>query len=705
MLLALITASVGPVLTFTLSRNALESSVIDRLNTATTLKEAGLNRWIADREEDIILLSQDTVLLTQAEILLTSEAIDPLFSASYQDLSAHLENILEYNSSFAEIFILADVGGEIILSTNHEREGEYRVTDTYFTEGRHALYTQNVYPSLTTGKPIITIAIPIINPIGQHIGVLAVHLNMEKLDTIILERAGLGTSGETYLVDQFNSFVSEAKFGHNEFPRGVHTMGIDAALAGKDGSDLYLNYEGTPVIGVYQWVEERNLALLAEISQEEAFTPARRLTWIILLVGLGSVLIAGIGIYFVAQQITGPILAITATATEIAAGDLNKTAPVLTKDEIGTLAQAFNSVTARTRDLINTLEERVAERTRDLELRSAYLEGAAEVSRAAASILESDALIRQVVELIKERFVLYYVGLFLIDEMHEWIVLQAGTGEAGRKMLARNHRLKIGEGMTGWSIAHAEARIALDVGEDAVRFDNPDLPETRSEGALPLRSRGRVFGALTVQSSQPAAFNQDIITTLQTMADQIAVAFDNAELFAKSEASLEAERRAYGELSQDAWKALSRSQSIPRYLSDAPGIAHPIKEQQQAQTLQALQNGQIIQEDGLTAIIPLKSHGQVLGGVRLRKPEDSGAWTQTQIELVETLSEQLGVALESARLYQDTQRRAARERLTGEVTARMRETLDIETVLKTATREFLSVLNLAEVEVRLSDNP
>jgi len=346
------------------------------------------------------------------------------------------------------------------------------------------------------------------------------------------------------------------------------------------------------------------------------------------------------------------------------------------------------------------LGQRVAVATRGLEERSAYLEGAAEISRAAASILDTDDLVRQVVTRIQVQFDLYYVGLFLVDERNEWAVLQAGTGEAGRKMLAQGHRIEIGEGMIGWSIANAKARIALDVGEDAVRFDNPDLPETHSEVAVPLRSRGRVLGALTIQSVEKEAFGQDIITVFQTMADQLAVALDNAELFAKSEAALEAERRAYAELSQDAWKELTRSKAIvSHYIADTSGAARPLQVQRSTRPLRV--TDETIQDDGLTAVIPIKSRGNVLGGIKLSRSEDSGEWTQDQLALAETLSEQISTALDSARLYQDTQRRAAREQLIGEVTSQMRETLEMKAVLNTAAREISEALGLAALDVRL----
>ncbi len=433
------------------------------------------------------------------------------------------------------------------------------------------------------------------------------------------------------------------------------------------------------------------------LDTEEARITKTTTLYMNILIGLMLALVLGVTL-FASFNILRPIRNLTDFAETLTQGVYDQNINIRSHDEFGQLGHTFNTLSTRLNDLITNLENRISERTSELKQRSAYLEGSAEISRAASSILDTNTLIKQVVQLIKERFNFYYVGLFLVDARNEWAVLQAGTGEAGQKMLARNHRLKIGEGMIGWSIANAEARIALDVGKDAVRFENPDLPETRSEGALPLRSRGHVLGALTIQSTEEAAFNQDILTTLQTMTDQVAVALDNAELLAKSEAALEAERKAYGELSKEDWKELARGQTIPRYRSDAPDTVYPITEKERPE---AAQTAPDIQDNGLTITIPIKSHDYTLGGIKLSRLKDSPDWTEEQLEIAQLLSEQMSVALESARLYSDTQRRAAHEQLISETTARIRETLDMDTIMKTAAEEIRQSLDLPEVVVQL----
>jgi GAF domain-containing protein len=257
--------------------------------------------------------------------------------------------------------------------------------------------------------------------------------------------------------------------------------------------------------------------------------------------------------------------------------------------------------------------------------------------------------------------------------------------------------------MIGWSVAHAQPRLALEAGEDAVRLATAELPETRSEAAIPLRSRGQVLGALTVQDTQPGAFDQDTIAVLQTMADQVGVALDNARLFTESQLALEASRRAYGELSHEAWRELLRARPEWGYTYAHDSIA-PAEGDWCPEMLQAVQTSRSVRgrdREEQTLAVPLKVRDEVIGVLSFEKGEADKVWTREEFALIEILVDQLGQALESARLYQDTQRRAERERLTSEVTARMRETLDLETVLKTAVQEVRQAMGLREVVVRL----
>ena len=197
--------------------------------------------------------------------------------------------------------------------------------------------------------------------------------------------------------------------------------------------------------------------------------------------------------------------------------------------------RSTQSLTTANKDLQNltaNLEQRVDERTKALSRQALQLQAATEVSRAVSSELDANDLIEKAVNLVRDRFDLYYVGLFLLDEQRHFAVLKAGTGEASREMLAGGHKLEINDdSMIGWCIHHKEARIALLVGEEAVHFSNPLLPNTRSELALPLITQGQVIGAMTVQSEDESAFSPEDITILQTLADQLANGIEKARLY------------------------------------------------------------------------------------------------------------------------------------------------------------------------------
>ncbi len=371
------------------------------------------------------------------------------------------------------------------------------------------------------------------------------------------------------------------------------------------------------------------------------------------------------------------------------------------------------------------LEVQVKERTTDLARRTVQLETAAEVARDAGVIQSVEQLLAETARLISTRFGFYHTGIFMLDEKKEYAVLRAASSAGGQQMIARGHKLQAGDmpvGIVGEVAARGGAHIALDTGSDAVFFDNPDLPETRSEIALPLQARGERIGVLDVQSTEPDAFSQEDVAVLQTLADQVAVAIRNAQLVQQAQASVEAERRAYGELSARAWREMARLGLGLRRRYDPHGILPADDGKWREAMKRAVVEAKPVvaaTEGGAASpsmAIPIKVRGQVIGVLDAHKPaaggpavtSGTGEWTAEEMALLETLTDQLGVALDSARLYQETERRAAQERLVGEVTARMRRTLDIDAVLQTAVREIGESLGLHDLTIRMepeSDQP
>ncbi len=393
----------------------------------------------------------------------------------------------------------------------------------------------------------------------------------------------------------------------------------------------------------------------------------------------------------VARRIAGPLGQLSQAAQRMGSGDLTQPVAVSGAAETVTLAQAFNAMAGRLRELIGGLEERVAERTRSLQ-------AAAEVSRATTLLRDPDELLHQVVDLVQERFSLYYVGLFLVDEARpagasgipwqgstsgEWAVLRAGTGEAGQTMIAQGHRLAVaGESMIGRCVAGDQARIALDVGHEPVRFENPLLPETRSEMALPLHSRGQVIGAMTVQSRVEAAFDEADIAVMQTMADQVAVAIDNARLFVETQVALEEMEAVHRQYLRESWAAYMPAAGVTYYETV------PLADSEE-------------QGDGQVLSAPITLRGEEIGTLGVQAAGGTRQWTAEEVALVQAVTDRLALAAENLRLLNETQRRAAQERLVGEVTARMRQTLDVDAVLDTAVDEIVRAMGLEALDLQL----
>lgn len=331
--------------------------------------------------------------------------------------------------------------------------------------------------------------------------------------------------------------------------------------------------------------------------------------------------------------------------------------------------------------------------------RAEALQVMAGVAREAASVVGLQELLNRVVQLVSQRFGFYHTGIFVVEPSGAWAELRAASSEGGRRMLARGHRLRVGqEGIVGYVTGSGEARIALRVGQDDVFYANPDLPETQSEMAVPLVYQGQVIGALDVQDRAPDAFGEGDVTVMGALADLVVLAVRNVRLIEQVQEGLAAERRSYGDLSAEAWlDRVRRRRNVGyRYLS---GDVQRLTEPQAAQAVREKADTAPLSDLAL----PVTARGRIIGQIRARKPDGAGAWTTPEIELLETLAEQLDTALESARLYQDTQDRSAQDRLIGEVSARIRETLDMETVLRTAADEMYQALDLDEVAIHLAE--
>ncbi|MBN1659877.1 MAG: GAF domain-containing protein, partial [Anaerolineae bacterium] len=689
--------------------------VINQLESVAILKQAALETWVDDLHADLTLVLVGDEVMRRALVLLEGPGDPATRTLAEGVVRTRFDQTISATGRYQELLLL-NLDGRVVVSTDELHEGNARGSQVYFRQGLEGKVLQPPRYSPTTMSTSVFVARPVLNYQGSVLGVVVGRASLDRLNEIMLERAGLGQTGQTYLVGATHTLLTPSRMGRLHV--AVFSEGIDASVDEQiNGAGMYRDNERVAVVGSYRWLPELQVALIAEQEQAEAFQAV--LMRLIILSGvalLAGSLAVGASL-LITRTIATPLTALAQSARRIATGDLRQASeekPLFQDrdDEVGVLARVFHSTTERLQSLIGGLEDRVAERTQELAQRSTYLEAAAEVSRVIASILDADLLIRQVVQVIHREFSLRYVGLFLLDDAvrtadaaadGNWAILRAAAGEEGEATLERGQRLRIEVTRVGAEPVLGDPRGAEDT------LVGAELPEARSESkvVLSLRSRGQTIGALLVQYDEPGAFDQNTLVVLQTMADQVAVALDNARLFAERQQAVDIAQRAYGELSREAWIEILRVRPELGFLSDRHGVG-PARTGLGAEAEMALQLGQTMpgaggEGDGRHALaVPIRVRGQVVGVIDTYKPAEAGEWTAEEITLLERIAGELDPALESARLYQDTQRRAAREQAIRHVTDRMRRSVEIEAILESTIVGLARVLGAPRVYVRLA---
>ncbi len=330
--------------------------------------------------------------------------------------------------------------------------------------------------------------------------------------------------------------------------------------------------------------------------------------------------------------------------------------------------------TAELEDQKANLENRVAERT--LQFKAVN-----EVGRVVSSVLDTEELISRVVNLITDQFGFYYAALFLIDQTKRWAELKNATGEAGRVLRANKHRLEVGgKSMVGTAISMRTPRVVLDVGGESIRFENPLLPYTRSEIALPLLVGDQVLGALDVQSTKAGAFGPQEIDTLQSMANQISIALENASLFQQVQQNLDEMRSIQRQYTTQTWNWVANREELHYEVGDIEyhGTENELE-------------------------VPLAMRDSVIGKIKL---DSMSEWTPEQRNLIESIAGQAALALENARLLEEGQSTATRERLISTISGKIWSSATMDGILRTAVQELGRALDASEatIEINMEDN-
>lgn len=379
-----------------------------------------------------------------------------------------------------------------------------------------------------------------------------------------------------------------------------------------------------------------------------------------------------------------------------------------------TSAQEARKSAQELTELRDALEKRVEERTAELqatslqnEKRARDLQTINEIAQAISAERDLDKLLPLITRVVSERFGFYHVGIFLNDPSGQYAVLAAANSAGGQKMLQRNHQLKIGaEGIVGYVTGTGIPRFAMDVGTDAVYFNNPDLPETRSELALPLTIGGKTIGALDVQSKESTAISNEDIATLSILAGQVSIAIENARLYESTRRSLEQTEAAYRQYVKNEWLNLAREERLAGFRYSG-GVSLPLEAPLDlGEAGRVAEAGNIHQTDAdpsgkpAQLAIPIKLREQVIGVLHVAAQQKT-RWTDDDIDIAEAAAEHLALAIENARLFQTSANRAARERIVSDISSKISGNFYVKNILQIAAQELSQALHNAEVLIQI----
>lgn len=417
-------------------------------------------------------------------------------------------------------------------------------------------------------------------------------------------------------------------------------------------------------IGYHQTIR----ILYAEVSSLEVFSNLQVQSIVFSILAL---LLAAVLSYYVSRAVSDPIRELIETFDKIEKGDLSQRAPVSATDELGVVTMQFNRMVSRLEALQNTLEQQVAERTKQLTATN-------EVSRVASSSLDPDELLARVIHLFPGQFNYYYAAIYLLDPSGKWAELKEATGEAGHVLKQNRYRLEVlGRSMVGTAIRERSVRVAQIASEEKQRFDNPLLPYTRSEIALPLNIGDRVLGALNVQSSKESDFGPQVIETMQNMAGQVAIALENARLFQEAQHNIREMRTIQQQYLLEGWSGFTAEKE--------GDLEYGV--------------GDELDENSKKIEVSISLRDQILGQIRFESNTD---WTPEQESLANAVATQAAIALENARLVSESRQIAVYERMVAEINSKIWSSATIDGVLQTVVKELGRRLNASQATIELN---
>jgi len=621
---------------------------------------------------------------------------------------------------------------------------------TQTLEGKR--YISPVYIDDATSEPQIAIAIPINSILGDYQGTLVAEVNLKFMWDLV-DQLKVGETGYVYVVDNLGKLIAFGDttrvlanenvgkiFEVNEFIKNPgEATDINTKVAN------YTGLLGKTVVGTYVPLGAPQWAVVTELPTDEANQPIFQSLVSSVATILVFAVLAGLAGIFLARRLSAPLVDLSNTATEVAGGNLSREAKVDGPAEIAQVATSFNAMTARLRDLIGSLEQRVAERTKALETSS-------EVSRRLSTILNQKELVTEVVDQLNNAFGFYHTQIYFYNEANDSLVMAGGTGEIGEKMLAQFHKVAKGRGLVGRAAESNQPVLVSDTSKNPEWLPNPLLPDTKSEMVVPISIGNRVLGVLDVQQNTTNSLKQEDVDSLQPIANQIAVAMQNIRQYENTQ-KIAADMNVVanvgivvstitetGNLLQEVVELSKASFNLYHahiYMLNEAGdsleltagagevgrqmVAEkrsiPLASEQSLVARAARTREGVVVNDVTVALdflpnpllpdtrsemaVPMIAADMVIGVLDVQS-EIANRFTDVDISIQTTLASQVAVALQNARSFSQTQRQAERETTVNLITQKIQSATSVQAALQIAVRELGHALGQRQTLVTLN---
>ena len=611
---------------------------------------AGEQRLIAQQA----VSSVSSFIQEKFSVLETAVKLGDSAYISPQQQQRVLENLLGLQPAFRNLVLFDSQDQAVVKASRGSKAVSEQLinrvvgTDLLAQTGQGDRYIGPVYIDEVTYEPLIVMAVPVQDIFGDFQGTLVAEVNLKFMWDLV-DRLEVGKTGVAYVVDRQGNLLAYRDVTRVLAGENLSHLAEVAEFVAREGAFSELEEErapvstginGTRVLATYVPLGTPDWAVVTELPIVEAYEEVIRNIVIAGGIILIVALLAAVAGAFLARRLASPILDLSSTATKIAEGDIDLQAAAEGPTEVAQLGQAFNTMTGHLRNLIDTLEDRVHKRTRALETST-------DISSQVIAIRDLDELLQYVVSRIQSEFGFYHTHIYLLEKETGNLVMVEGSGEVGRQLKEKGHRLAAGQGIVGTVASTNTAFFSNNVDELLNFVRNPLLPDTKSELAVPLRKGDEVLGVLDIQSEQPKRFTPEDLSLIQSIANQTAIAVDNARLLAETQAALQKIEQFNLQLTGEVWEKFTEELPAVGYrytggismplLPDSNGWLRPMK--------QAAVSKQLVKEvhpgngepPRSELAVPLVLRGQVIGALGIKR-EAVPDWSEDEMTAISSIA-------------------------------------------------------------------